>query len=79
VHHVQGHGLQAEQVARPQQRRPALDLQRLQVAVPPVGHRLAQPLVGRAEPPEHVHERPAAGRPLGRHDPLGVGEGGGER
>jgi hypothetical protein len=45
VHHVQLQRVQAEVVALSQQRGPALDLQRLQRAVPLIGHGLAQLLI----------------------------------
>ena len=68
MHHVQRQRVQAQVVALPQQRSAVLDLQRPQRPVPLPGHRLAQVLIGRAEPGEHVHERPATGRQLDRHD-----------
>jgi hypothetical protein len=79
VHHVQRQRVQGEVVAVPQQRGAALDLQHLQRPVPLIGHRLAQMLAGGAEPGEHVHERPAAGRLLGGHNTVSVLHRGGQR
>jgi hypothetical protein len=72
VHHVERQRVQAEIVSLPQQRGAALDLQHLQRAVPLIGHDLAQVLISGAEPGEHVHERPAAGRLLGGDDTVRI-------
>ena len=72
-------GVEAEVVSGPQQRGAALDLQHPQRPVSLVGHRLAQLLVGGAEPGEHVHERLPAGRLLGGDDAAGVLQRGGQR
>ncbi len=78
VHHVQRQGVQAKVVARPEQRGAALDLQHLQGAVALIDDRLAQVLIGGAEPGEHVHERLPAGGLLGGDDAVCLVEGGGQ-
>ena len=79
VHHIHRQGVQAEVIPGPQQRGAALDLQHPQRPVPLAGYRLAQLLVGGAEPGEHVNERLPAGGLLGSDDAAGVLQRGGQR